>query len=39
MFAALLLLSVLGMATFYTLNILEWLVLRRWHPRFAARDG
>ena len=31
MFAALLLLALLGIALFTALSLLEWLVLRRWH--------
>jgi NitT/TauT family transport system permease protein len=34
MFAALFLLSVLGVALFYALSLLEWLALRRWHESF-----
>lgn len=34
MFAALMLLSLLGIALFYTLGLVEWLVLRRWHDSF-----
>ncbi len=34
MFAALVLLSTLGIALFYALTFLEWLVLRRWHESF-----
>jgi NitT/TauT family transport system permease protein len=35
LFAALALLSALGIALFYALTLLEWLVLRRWHDSFA----
>ncbi len=34
LFAALALLSLLGIALFYTLTLIEWLVLRRWHDSF-----
>ena len=35
MFAALALLSALGIALFYLLSFLEWLLLRRWHDSFS----
>jgi len=34
MFAALFLLSVLGIGIFYLLSFIEWLALRRWHESF-----
>ncbi len=34
MFAALLLLSAVGIVLFYTLSLIEWLCLRRWHESF-----
>ena len=34
MFAALFLLSVLGIGVFYLLSFVEWLALRRWHESF-----
>jgi NitT/TauT family transport system permease protein len=34
MFAALFLLSVVGIVLFYTLSAIEWLCLRRWHESF-----
>jgi len=34
MFASLVLLSVIGIGLFYTLTLLEWLLLRRWHPSY-----
>lgn len=34
MFAALALLSALGIALFYTLTLAEWLLLRRWHESY-----
>ena len=38
MFAALLLLSMLGIFIFYTLSLIEWLVLRRWHESFQSKS-
>ena len=35
MFAALLLLSVLGIAIFNLLSLLEWVALKNWHPSFT----
>lgn len=37
MFAALALLSVLGIALFYALTLAEWLLLRRWHDSFQGK--
>ena len=37
MFAALALLSALGIALFYALTLLEWLLLRRWHDSFQSK--
>ena len=34
MFAALALLSLLGIALFYSLSLTEWLLLRRWHDSY-----
>ncbi|MBE8191077.1 MAG: ABC transporter permease [Alphaproteobacteria bacterium] len=34
MFAALIVLSLLGIVFFYTLSFIEWLLLRRWHDSF-----
>jgi NitT/TauT family transport system permease protein len=34
LFAALALLSLLGIALFYTLTLAEWLILRRWHDSY-----
>jgi NitT/TauT family transport system permease protein len=39
MFAALLLLSVAGIAIFYALSLLNYLALRRWHESALAREG
>ena len=38
MFAALLLLSFLGIFIFYALSIVEWLALRRWHESFQPKS-
>lgn len=35
MFASLFLLSIIGIALFYLLATLEWVILRRWHPRYG----
>ena len=37
MFAALALLSALGIALFYALTLSEWLLLRRWHDSFQSQ--
>jgi NitT/TauT family transport system permease protein len=37
-FAALILLAALGIAIFFTLALLEWLLLRRWHESYAVRE-
>ena len=37
MFAALALLSALGIALFYALTLAEWLLLRRWHDSFQSQ--
>lgn len=37
-FAALLLLSVLGVGLFYTLSFIEWLILHRWHASFIKQQ-
>ena len=37
-FAALLILSVIGIAIFWTLSLIEWLALRKWHESATARD-
>jgi NitT/TauT family transport system permease protein len=39
MFAALALLAAAGVANFYALALLEWLVLRRWHESARAPDA
>jgi NitT/TauT family transport system permease protein len=39
MFAGLILLAVLGIVIFYSFALLEWLVLRKWHPAFTARKS
>jgi len=38
MFAALVLLSLLGILIFYALSIVEWLALRRWHESFQPKS-
>jgi len=38
MFAALLLLSLLGIFIFYALSFVEWLALRRWHESFQPKS-
>ena len=38
MFAALLLLSLLGVVIFFALSALEWLILRRWHESMVKRE-
>ena len=38
MFAALLLLSLLGIVIFYALSLIEWLALRRWHESFQSKS-
>ena len=38
MFAALLLLSLLGIFIFYALSFVEWLALRRWHESFQSKS-
>jgi NitT/TauT family transport system permease protein len=38
MFAALLLLSVAGVAIFFALSLFSWLMLRRWHESAIARE-
>jgi NitT/TauT family transport system permease protein len=38
MFAALLLLAGLGIAIFYGLALLEYLVLRKWHESAVAKE-
>ena len=38
MFAALVLLSLLGIFIFYALSIVEWLALRRWHESFQPKS-
>ncbi len=37
MFAGLILLAVLGILIFYSFALLEWFVLRKWHPAFSAK--
>jgi len=39
MFAALLLLSVLGILIFFALSLIEYLLLRRWHESAVKREG
>jgi NitT/TauT family transport system permease protein len=39
MFAALLLLSMLGIAIFLTLSLLEWVLLRKWHESMVKREN
>jgi NitT/TauT family transport system permease protein len=39
MYAALLLLSVAGVAIYFALSLLSYLVLRRWHESAVAREG
>ena len=39
MFAALLLLSLVGIANFYALTFLEWLLLHRWHESAVKRES
>lgn len=39
MFAALALLSIVGIANFYLLGFLEWLLLHRWHESALKRPG
>jgi NitT/TauT family transport system permease protein len=39
MFAALLLLSLLGIVIFFSLSALEYLLLRKWHESAAGREG
>jgi NitT/TauT family transport system permease protein len=39
MFAALLLLSVAGIAIFYALSLLNYLALRRWHESALEREA
>ena len=36
--AALLLLSLLGIVIFYSLSLIEWLALRRWHESFQSKS-
>lgn len=38
MFAALFLLSVLGITIFHLLSLLEWAALRKWHPSFTSSE-
>jgi NitT/TauT family transport system permease protein len=38
MFAALILLSLAGVAIFYALSAMSYLVLRRWHESAIARE-
>lgn len=37
-FAALLILSVIGIAIFWSLSLVEWLALRKWHESAMSRD-
>jgi len=37
-FAALLILSVIGIAIFWTLSLIEWLALRKWHESAIRKD-
>lgn len=39
MFAALLLLSLLGIAIFLALSLLEWVLLRKWHESMVRRES
>jgi len=39
MFAALLLLSLTGIAIFYLLSLINYLALRRWHESALARES